>query len=178
MDAVEVVTDASMTSVRSGNDAGVSSAVSYTDHVLVQSDSGSGSHAPQSPPRSAPSSLANSPSSVNRQPNSNVESTTPRTPEPRPQFRVRGHNGVMLGVHHLEQQQAAMEHRRQYTPDPHQGYSTSRQQGFVSSDDDHTEPSSSATGNTGDNPAGYTRSDGAATSTFGRLIQSTRVSSF
>lgn len=50
--------------------------------------------------------------------------------------------------------------------------------GLTSSDDDHTEPSSE-TGNNSLN-VGYTRSDVSAsvTSTFGRLIESTKVSVF
>lgn len=57
-----------------------------------------------------------------------------------------------------------------------QGYPTTRDRSGVSSDDDHTDPSSSATGNTGD--LGYTRSDlrVRATSTFGKLIENTKVS--
>jgi hypothetical protein len=99
-----------------------------------------------------------------------------------------GNDGVLFGLQQLElqqasmeQQQASMEQRRQYAPDPrlNQGYLPTQEErngGFASSDDDHTEPSS-ATGNTAENPAGYTRSDVESTSKFGRIIQSTRVSS-
>ena len=58
-----------------------------------------------------------------------------------------------------------------------QAYPTSRDRtGLTSSDDEHTEPSSE-TGNQGET-VGYTRSDGKAPvpSTFGRLIESTKVS--
>jgi hypothetical protein len=60
-----------------------------------------------------------------------------------------------------------------------QAYPASRDRtGLTSSDDDHTEPSSE-TGNNSLN-VGYTRSDVSAsvTSTFGRLIESTKVSVF
>ncbi len=55
-------------------------------------------------------------------------------------------------------------------------FPTTRDRSGVSSDDDHTDPSSSATGNTGD--VGYTREDlrVRATSTFGKLIENTKVS--
>ena len=56
-------------------------------------------------------------------------------------------------------------------------FSTSRERSGVSSDDDHTDPSSSATGHTGD--PGYKRSDlqpKHPTSSFGRLIENTKVS--
>lgn len=56
-----------------------------------------------------------------------------------------------------------------------QGFPTTRERSGVSSDDDHTDPSSSATGHTGD--AGYRRSDlqpKAPTSSFGRLIENTK----
>jgi hypothetical protein len=99
-------------------------------------------------------------------------------PQALPQFGTPtlefGGHAVLLGLQQLEQQQTPLEQRRQYTPD-HGQYQHTRQlsnPGF--SDDERTEPSSTVTGNTGENPAGYTRSDLAATSTFGRLIQTTR----
>ena len=197
MDSVEIVADASMGSVRSSGDSavGVSSVDSYNDHSIVQNDSGNQSmgtttlvHAPISPERST-QSVASSPSSAQRIPND--PSATPQSHnspnparmqvEPSPQFGMptleQGANGVLLGVQQLELQQIALEQRRHYAPDPYYQDPIPGGQahpGF--SDDERTEPSSSATGNTGDNPAGYTRSDNAATSTFGRLVQTTRVS--
>jgi hypothetical protein len=185
MDTVEIVAS---TSVLSSNDSaiGVSSIGSYSDHVIVQNESGSPSaagpttlvRAPLSPQRST-QSIASSPGSVQRR-QANLEAT-PQSHSPMPTRRMQadplpqfgvptlefGGHAVLLGLQQLERQQVPPEQRRQYTPDPHfQQYS----------DDERTEPSSSATGNTGDNPAGYTRSDLTATSTFGRLVQTTRVS--
>ena len=58
--------------------------------------------------------------------------------------------------------------------DNSQGFPSTRERSGVSSDDDHTDPSSSATGN----DAGYRRSDlePKLTSSFGRLIENTKVS--
>jgi hypothetical protein len=176
MDSVEVVNNSS-----GDSGVGVSSVGSYPDRVITSNDSGNQSigHAPLSPPRSAQNSVPSSPASgsVNRR------EVTPSNHSPLPTLRTPnleyGNDGVLFGVQQLELQQASMEQRRHYAPDPrlNQGYLPARERngGFASSDDDHTEPSS-ATGNTGENPAGYTRSDVESTSKFGRIIQSTRVS--
>jgi hypothetical protein len=191
MDAVEIVASASGLSSAGDSATGLSSVVSYSnsDHVtIVQNESGSPSvgpsslvRAPLSPQRST-QSVPSPPSSVQRRleatPQSVSASPMPRrtgdpVPQPQPLPQIEsptlefGGHAVLLGLQQLEQQQIP----RQYTPDHSRGQ---YQHGF--SDDERTEPSSSATGNTGENPAGYTRSDLAATSTFGRLIQTSRVS--
>jgi hypothetical protein len=182
MDSLEIVADAS-----GDSGVGVSSVSSYSEPVIMQNDSGNQSmsslgHAPLSPPRSAKNSVPSSPASgsVNRRP---LEATPANQQPPLPTLGTPsleyGNDGVLFGLQQLELQQASMEQRRNYAPDPrlNQGYlpMQERNGGFASSDDDHTEPSS-ATGNTGDNPAGYTRSDVESTSKFGRIIQKTRVS--
>jgi hypothetical protein len=195
MDAVEIVASASALSSAGDSATGLSSVVSYSDHVIVQNDSGSPSsslvRAPLSPQRST-HSVPSSPGSVPRRldvtpsqshspmPTSRRNGDPLPQPQALPQFGTPtlefGGHAVLLGLQQLEQQQTPLEQRRQYTPD-HGQYQHTRQlsnPGF--SDDERTEPSSTVTGNTGENPAGYTRSDLAATSTFGRLIQTTRVS--
>ena len=92
-------------------------------------------------------------------------------------------NALLLGVQQLERQQEEQEQRRRYTPDPRQhnqhSHPSAGSQASASvgdEDDEHTEPSSSITGTTGENPAGFNSSDPDVVSTFGRLIQNTRVS--
>jgi hypothetical protein len=115
-------------------------------------------------------------------------------------------NAVLLGVQQLERQQAAMDqqqqqqqrkvrdqrsqqqaaiqqqqqHQRHYSPPTHNNVPQETQRTQANEDDDdHTEPSSTVSRNTGENPAGYTRTDTeAATSTFGKIIQKTRVSDY
>lgn len=80
----------------------------------------------------------------------------------------------------IQQQQQ----QRHYAPPTHnnvpqQGQRTQAFENSYEDDDDHTEPSSTVSRNTGENPAGYTRTDtDAATSTFGKIIQNTRVSAY
>lgn len=185
--------------------AGASSADSFTEQVVIQDDTGSHAivHAPLSP-RGSSGSVDGSPGSSGRRehnhgPENNPQNYSPNPasastslpPEPTmpefgmPNLDYNSNSGVMLGVQQLELQQQALEQRRQHHSfDPQsahsdQSYVTSSERSnplFDPSDDDQTEPSSSATGNTGDNPSGYTRSDLNATSTFGRLVQSSRVS--
>ena len=92
-------------------------------------------------------------------------------------------NALLLGVQQLERQQEEQEQRRRYAPDPRQhnqhSHPSAGSQASASvgdEDDEHTEPSSSITGTTGENPAGFNSSDPDVVSTFGRLIQNTRVS--
>lgn len=92
-------------------------------------------------------------------------------------------NALLLGVQQLERQQEEQEKRRRYASDPRSHNQLSRpsagSQASASvgdEDDEHTEPSSSMTGTTGENPACFTSSDPDVVSTFGRLIQNTRVS--
>lgn len=137
---------------------GPSSTGSYNDNVVAQTDSASVTSTsltlPQSPARST-MSVQSSPATAPPMPNA-----PPTTPPANP-FDLLDANGAYG-----------------------QSYPTSRQLagggGFVSSDDDHTEPSSSATGITAENPPGYTRSDEnvSAISTFGRLIENTKVIAF
>lgn len=181
VESVEVVADASGSVLSSGDSAlGVSSSGSYDGnsivHSIVQNDSGNQSightkimvNPPLSPPRSAPS-LPSTPGSPQRQLHSNTntpqKSQSPM-PQPLPQVGGRtlefGGHANLLGLN----QQITRTPERQYPQQRNNpGYS----------DDERTEPSSSVTGNTGENPAGYTRSDLAATSTFGRPVQPKKV---
>ena len=160
MEKLEVSTDNSMTGPDSIS--GVPSATSYNEaHSVVHSDAGSvastslqgaatGTSNMSSPIRSPPRSSPTSPASV------------------------AGSNATPQSVQ--QQRRVDLLDNNQYS----QGYPTTRDRsgGLTSSDDDHTEPSSSATGTQGENPAGYTRSDfnSKATSTFGRLVENTKVS--
>jgi sRNA-binding protein len=100
-------------------------------------------------------------------------------------------NAVLLGIQQLERQQAAMDQQQQQQQQLERQQQAAIQQQRQQQqqrhyappthnnedDDDHTEPSSTVSRNTGENPAGYTRTDtDAATSTFGKIIQKTRVS--
>ena len=86
----------------------------------------------------------------------------------------------LLGLQNLTAPAGSLEEQRHYVPQ--QVRSTHHPQDVNNpalgseDDDERTEPSSTVTGNTGENPAGYTRTDPVASSTFGRLIQNTRVS--
>mmetsp|Transcript_19527 Transcript_19527/g.30084 ORF Transcript_19527/g.30084 Transcript_19527/m.30084 type:complete len:462 (-) Transcript_19527:215-1600(-) len=157
--SIEVVADASICS-----DNGVSSVGSY-DQIISQSDSGvsgSSSMTPVSPPRSTQASAANSPGSVARQqtpidsPSRSVEPLRPPAPE---------QDAFYTGIQQLEMQQE----RGYFTPDHTQGYQPQRGRSLDASEDDHTDPSSSMTGNTGETPAGYTRSDNYASKTFDKI---------
>jgi len=155
METIEVVTDNSMPH---DTISGVPSNTSYNDHhSVVPSDNGS--VASNSLQGTATSAL-----SPSRSPRSGPTSPT----------SAAGSNAVLSATSFHQQPSVDL-------LDSHaSGYPTTRDRsgGLNSSDDDHTEPSSSATGNTVENPPGYTRSDftGSATSTFGRLIESTKVS--
>lgn len=87
-------------------------------------------------------------------------------------------SSMLLGVEQLERQQVEMEQRQRHTPARNSHSSAPQNSGSYDDGDEHTEPSSTVTGSTRENPAG--RGDVSdpdpATSTFGRLIQSTRVS--
>lgn len=142
--------------------SGVPSSTSYSDHPsIVPSDTGSvASNSLQGTAKGALSPARSPPSG----PTSPASATGSNAA---PGFQQR------RSVDLLDSQASS---------DPHaNGYPTTRDRsgGLASSDDDHTEPSSSATTrNTVENPVGYTRSDmnTSATSTFGRLIESTKVS--
>jgi hypothetical protein len=100
--------------------------------------------------------------------------------EPMPQYAnqrlQQQQHDIFLGMQQLEHQTQQLQVPQRHEQPLNNGYQTNRNRSNPASDDDQTEPSSSA--NTGENaPAGYTRSDTGATSTFGRLIQSaTKVS--
>jgi hypothetical protein len=156
---VQVVADASICS-----DNGVTSVGSY-DQVISQNDSGvsgTSSMTPVSPPRSAQASAANSPGSVSRQ-------LTPLgSPSKRVEpFRSPAPEGTLFytGIQQLETQQE----RGYFTPDHTQGYEPNRGRSLDASEDDHTDPSSSVTGGTGETASGYTRSDNYASKTFGKI---------
>jgi hypothetical protein len=154
---VQVITDASICS-----DNGVSSVGSY-DQIVSHTDSGvsaTSSMSATSPPRSAQASAANSPGSVTRQ-LAPIDIPSPRnvrTPVPE-------QDAFYAGIQQLEMQQE----RGYFTSDHTQGYQPTRGRSLDPSEDDHTDPSSSMSGITGDNPVGYTRSDNYASKTFDKI---------
>lgn len=162
METVEITADNSMTHE---SISGVPSTTSYNDHASLQ-PSDTGSVASNSLQGTVNSALS---------PARSTRASDPISPA-----SAGGGNAVPSLASSFQQQHSVdlLDSQASGT-DPHaHGYPTNRDRsGLTSSDDDHTEPSSSATGNTGENPAGYTRSDlyGSATSTFGRLIESTKV---
>ena len=161
---VETPTDSSITGHESH--VGQTSSGSYNDNVIAPADSASVAsnsvNLPQSPARST-LSVPSSPATAPSMPTANAPAGTPV-----------GHSFLPAG---RAQQIDLLDTNDSFG----QPYATSRQRsaggGFTSSDDDQTEPSSSATGVTSENPSGYVRSDVAssATSTFGRLIENTKV---
>jgi hypothetical protein len=114
----------------------------------------------------------------------NLKASKIENPFDTPNVEYTGSNAVLLGMQQLERQQAAMGQQQQQQRSQQQAVLQQQQQqqqqrhySPPSDDDDHTEPSSTVSRNTGENPAGYTRTDtDAATSTFGKIIQNTRVS--
>ena len=150
---------------------------SYNDHhSVVHSDAGSvastslqGTGAPGSPQRSPPRSNPTSP--ANAAASGNAPLLTGNFPAQSPTPRQGPLDLLLRNEPQSAQQQLYAQQNEGYPA------ALDRSGGLTStSDDDHTEPSSSATGNTGSQ--GYTRSDlnTSTISTFGRLIENTKVS--
>ena len=178
----------------------------FSEHSppIVKNDSGSvsigtSSMAPLSPQRSnhTHSSVVSSP--VNGNMGTPVQSTSHNTSpirksqatpgsirvEPTNGFAVPSleySNSLLLGVQQPEQQDG--EDEQAWFAGDISAQNQLQQPSITSQatpslgdeDDERTEPSSTITGTTGDNPAPYPQSDPDVVSTFGRLIQNTRVS--
>jgi hypothetical protein len=172
----------------------------YVDQTpsIVQNDSGSqslaSSKAPLSPQRSSHThnSAARSPASTNI--GTPLQMSPIRVTHPTPASAVGAGkpdvsmsnfsvpsldytSSMLRGVEQLERQQVEMEARRRHTAVRNSQNIASQNSGSYDDGDEHTEPSSTVTGSTRENPGrGDASEQDPATSTFGRLIQSTRVS--